>query len=50
LDKALERLRDLHLNYKDLSQRCMVEIGAHSKFLSSFLIFNRQKRQEGVLL
>jgi hypothetical protein len=32
LDKALERLRDLHLNYKDLSSRCMVEIGAHSKF------------------
>ena len=33
LDSALDRLRDLHLNYKDLSNRCLVEINTHSKSL-----------------
>lgn len=36
LDLCLDRLRDLHLNYKDLSQRCQIEINSNSKQKHSF--------------
>lgn len=34
-DSALDRLRDLHLNYKDLSNRCLVEVNTQRKFIDS---------------
>ena len=31
LDYSLDRLRDMYINFKELSSRCMIEIGAKGK-------------------
>jgi len=42
LDYSLDRLRDLYINFKDLSSRCMIEIGAKGKeYFSSPCVLNR---------